>query len=158
MQHVFLRSCCRASVSHTVKSTSDVASRSPLDEGRSCRCRPFDAFVLFGTFPIFPGFCLPICPGIVRGFSRFVPFHLSRPQIALTRNSPERVRDTIPTFPEKFKKWKPPSLETPPVWKPPDLEAFSQKLPKNAELRNSFERVLEQVVGVPQEGHFWSKS
>ena len=37
-----LRLCCRTSVSHSGKGTSDVASRAPRDGGRSCRCRPFD--------------------------------------------------------------------------------------------------------------------
>ena len=37
-----LRLCGPASVSHCGKGTSDVASRAPRDEGRSCRCRPFD--------------------------------------------------------------------------------------------------------------------
>ena len=41
MQHNF-GLCCRASVSHSGQGTLDVASRAPRDEGRSCRCRPFD--------------------------------------------------------------------------------------------------------------------
>ena len=66
-------------------------------------------FVLFGTFPIFPEFSrfvrrlsgvFPICPSLSLGL-------LTAP----TRNSPERVRDTIWTFPEKS--GKPPGLETP---------------------------------------------
>ena len=47
----------------------------------------------------------------VRGFSRFVPFLFLGLLRAPTRNSPERVRDTIWTFPEKS--GKPPGLETP---------------------------------------------
>ena len=43
----------------------------------------------------------PICSGMVRGFSRFVPF---------LRNSPKSVRDTIWTFPQKS--GKPSALET----------------------------------------------
>ena len=38
--------CCRASVSVAEKGTSDVASRAPRDESRSCRCRPFCSFLL----------------------------------------------------------------------------------------------------------------
>ena len=53
----------------------------------------------------------PICSGMVRGFSRFVPFLLLGLLRAPTKNSPERVRDTIWTFPEKS--GKPPGLETP---------------------------------------------
>ena len=36
--------CCRASVSHSGQGILDVAPslRAPRDEGRSCRCRPFD--------------------------------------------------------------------------------------------------------------------
>ena len=85
-------------------------------------CFPF-FFSLFPLFPFsflfcpfwdFPDFCgiVPICSGMVRGSSRFVPFPLSRPfRRAPTRNSPERVRDTIWTIPEKSGKH--PALETP---------------------------------------------
>ena len=69
-------------------------------------------FVLFcpWDFPDFSGI-FPICSGTVRGFSRFVLFlHLGLLR-APTRNSPERVRDTIWTFPEKSGKH--PGLETP---------------------------------------------
>ena len=46
------------------------------------------------------------------------PFSLSRPILrAPTRNSPERVRDTIWTFPEK--------VGNPPVWKPPGLASLN---------------------------------
>ena len=48
---------------------------------------------------------------MVWGFSRFVLFLFLGLLRAPTRNSPERVRDTIWTFPEKS--GKPPSLETP---------------------------------------------
>ena len=54
---------------------------------------------------------LPICSGRVRGFSRFVLFLFLGLLRAPTRNSPERVRDTIWTFPEKSGKH--PGLETP---------------------------------------------
>ena len=75
-------------------------------------------FVLFWDFPDFSGI-FPICSGMVRGFSQFVPFLFLGLLRAPTRNSPERVRDTIWTFPEKSGK--------PPVWKPPGLaSAFSQ--------------------------------
>ena len=64
-------------------------------------------FVLFGTFPgIFP-----ICSGMVRDFPDR-PFPLSRPIRAPTRNSPERVRDTIWTFPKK--RWETPGFGNPP--------------------------------------------
>ena len=53
----------------------------------------------------------PICSGMARGFSRFVPFLFFGLLRAPTGNSPERVRDTIWTFPEKC--GKPPGLETP---------------------------------------------
>ena len=46
--------------------------------------------------------------GMVRGFSRFVPFLFLGLLRAPTRNSPERVRDTIWAFPEKS--GKPPGL------------------------------------------------
>ena len=62
--------------------------------------------VLFETFPMFPEFS-PIFSGIVR----IGPFPPSRPVKAPMRNSPERVRDTIRTFPEK--------VGNLPVWKPP---------------------------------------
>ena len=61
----------------------------------------------------------PICSGMVRGFSRFVLFLFLGLLRAPTRNSPERVRDTIWTFPEKSGKH--PGLETPRF-------SFSQKM------------------------------
>ena len=67
-------------------------------------------FVLFGTFPICSGI-FPVCSGMVRGFSRFVLFLFLGLLRAPTRNSPERVRDTIWTFPKKS--GKPLGLETP---------------------------------------------
>ena len=74
-------------------------------------CPPF--FVLFCPFWDFPDFSgiFPICSGTVRGFSRFVLFLFLGLLRAPTRNSPERVRDTIWTFPEKSGKH--PGLETP---------------------------------------------
>ena len=48
---------------------------------------------------------------LLRGFSRFVLFLLLGLLRAPTRNSPERVRDTILTFPKKS--GKPPGLEPP---------------------------------------------
>ena len=70
-------------------------------------------FVLFCPFWEFPDFSgiFPICSGMVRGFSRFVLFLFLGLFRAPTRNSPERVRDTIWTFPEKSGKH--PGLETP---------------------------------------------
>ena len=70
-------------------------------------------FVLFRPFGDFPDFfgIFPICPGTLRGFSRFVLFLFLGLLTAPTRNSPERVCDTVWTFPEKS--GKPPGLETP---------------------------------------------
>ena len=70
-------------------------------------------FVLFCPFWDFPDFSgiFPICSGTLRGFSRFVLFLFLGLLRAPTRNSPERVRDTIWTFPEKSGKH--PGLETP---------------------------------------------
>ena len=67
----------------------------------------------FGPFWDFPDFSgiFPICSGTVRGFSRFVLFLFLGLLRAPTRNSPDRVRDTIWTFPEKSGKH--PGLETP---------------------------------------------
>ena len=56
---------------------------------------------------------------MVRGFSRFVPFLFLGLLRAPTRNSPERVRDTIWTFPEKVGNTR--------VWKPPGLASESLK-------------------------------
>ena len=89
-----------------------------------------------GGFPIWtsPSFLVLLCPfpGLSGFFSRIFPilswdclgifpicsFPLSLGLLtAPTRNSPERVRDTIWTFPEK--KW-----ETPPVWKPSGLPSL----------------------------------
>ena len=58
----------------------------------------------------FPG-DFPICPGTLRGFSRLVLFLFLGLLSLPTRNSPERVRDTIWTIREKSGKR--PSLETP---------------------------------------------
>ena len=72
----------------------------------------FVLFVLAGTFPIFLGFpdLLGDAPGIFPDF-RFVLFLFLGLFRAPTRNSPERVCDTIWTFPKKS--GKPPGLETP---------------------------------------------
>ena len=70
----------------------------------------FVPFCPFWDFPDFSGI-FPICSGMVRGFSRFVLFLFLGLLRAPTRNSPERVRDTIRTFPEKVgntRVWKPP--------------------------------------------------
>ena len=70
-----------------------------------------------GQFAFRKGGQFPDCSGIfrllgmVRGFSRFVPFLFLGLLGAPTRNSPEWVRDTIWTFPAKS--GKPPGLETP---------------------------------------------
>ena len=72
-------------------------------------------FVLFCPFWDFPNFSgiFPICSGMVRGFSRFVLFLYLGLLRAPTRNSPDRVRDTIWTFPEKAgntRVWRPTGL------------------------------------------------
>ena len=69
--------------------------------------------VLFGTFPGF----FPICSRMVQEFSRFVHFLFLGLLRAPTTNSPERVRDTIWTFPKK--------VGNPPVWKPPGLASLN---------------------------------
>ena len=63
---------------------------------------------------------------MVRGFSRFVLFLFLGLLRAPTRNSPERVRDTIWTFPEKSGKHR--GLETPRL-------SFSQSWGQKAHLR-----------------------
>ena len=70
----------------------------------------FVLFCPFWDFPDFSGIFL-ICSGMVRGISRLVLFLFLGLLRAPTRNSPERVRDTIWTFPKK--KGKHPGLETP---------------------------------------------
>ena len=52
------------------------------------------------------------CSPMVPGFSRFVPFLFLGLLRAPTRNSPERVRDTIWSFPEK--RWETPRFGNPP--------------------------------------------
>ena len=70
-------------------------------------------FVLFCPFWDFPDFSgiFPICLGTLRGISPFVLFLCLSLLTAPTRNSPERVCDTIWTFPEKS--GNPSGLETP---------------------------------------------
>ena len=99
------------------KLSKSVEDQGPLNGGvsnggvsRSGLVLPFlSFFVLFGTSR-FSGI-FPICAGMVRGLSRFVLFLFLGLLRAPTRNSPERVRDTIWTFPEKSGKH--PGLETP---------------------------------------------
>ena len=67
-------------------------------------------FAFFGTFPIFPGFSR-FARGWSEDFPRFGLFLFLSLLRAPTRNSPERVRDTIWTFSEKSGKH--PGLETP---------------------------------------------
>ena len=69
-----------------------------------------DLSFLFCPFLSFSGI-FPIRSVTVRRFSRFVLFLFLGLLSAPTRNSPERVRDTIWTFPEKSGKH--PGLETP---------------------------------------------
>ena len=95
------------------KHLSRAAKRGGFKRGRFpiWTCPSF--FVLFCPFWDFPDFSgiFPICAGMVRGCSRFVLFLFLGLLRAPTRNSPERVRDTIWTFPEKSGKH--PGLETP---------------------------------------------
>ena len=93
-----------------------IQTRTPL-----WRYPPYDYsnlsfFVLFGTFPIFGGFS-DLSGDLFWGFARLVLFLFLGLSAAPTRNSPERVRDTIWTFPEKS--GKPPGLETPRFGNPP---------------------------------------
>ena len=89
----------------------------------------FVFFCPFWDFPDFSGI-FPICSGMVRGFSRFVLFLFLSLLRAPTRNSPERVRDTIWTFPEK--------MGNPPVWKPPGLASLN--------LYSSFEEKFAEIA------------
>ena len=76
----------------------------------------FVFFCYFWDFPDFSGI-FPICPGTLRGFSRFVPFLFLGLLTAPIRNSSERVHDTIRTFPEKS--------GNPLVWNPPGLASLN---------------------------------
>ena len=81
-------------------------------------CPSFSVFLLsfLGLSRFFLDF--PNCSGNLQGFSRFVPFLFLGLLRAPTRNSPERVRDTIWTFPKK--------VGNPPVWwKPPGLASLN---------------------------------
>ena len=91
-------------------------------------------FVLFGTFPIFLGFSR-FARGTVRGFSRFVLFLFLGLLRAPTRNSPERVRDTIWTFPQQSGKR--PGLETPRF-------SFSQVKRKSLAYFSALPRLFQQ--------------
>ena len=84
-------------------------------------------FVLFCPFRDFPDLSgiFPVCSGMVQGFSRFVLFLFLGLLRAPTRSSPERVRDTIWTFPEKSGKG--PRLETPRFGNPPGLASLKKK-------------------------------
>ena len=82
----------------------------------------FVPFCPFWDFPDFSGI-FPICSGMVRGFSRFVLFLFLGLLRAPTRNSPERVCDTIWTFPKKVGNTR--------VWKPPSF-SFSQLSQENS--------------------------
>ena len=80
-----------------------------------------DLSFLFCPFWDFPDFSeiFPICSGMVWGFSRLVLFLFLGLLRAPTRNSPERVRDTIWTFPEKVGNTR--------VWKPPGLASLNER-------------------------------
>ena len=103
-------------------STSRAAKRGGFKRGGFpiWTCPSF--FVLFCPFGTFPGI-FPICPGTLRGFPRLVLFLFLGLLSAPTRNSPERVRDTIWTIPEKVgntRVWKPPGLASLNNGPPPD--------------------------------------
>ena len=92
-------------------------------------------FVLFCPFwdiPDFSGIFL-ICSGMVRGFSRFVLFLFLGLLRVPTRNSPERVRDTIWTFPKKVGNTR--------VWKPPGLASLKRCTQNQTRQNNS--RIIE---------------
>ena len=101
----------RANEPETYLLASRAAKRGGFKRGGGGASRPglvlpfLSFFVLFGTFPI--------CSGI----SRFVPFLFFGLLRAPTRNSPERVCDTLWTFPEK--------VGDPSVWKPPALASLN---------------------------------
>ena len=86
-------------------------------------------FVLFCPFPIFWDF--PDLSGDSPGIFPIGPFPLGLLR-APTRNSPERVCDTIWTFPERS--GKPPGLETPGLASPKfePLFCVSEKIPQNS--------------------------
>ena len=90
------------------------ANQGPLNGGVSSggvsRSGLVFLFCPFWDFPDFSGI-FPICSGMVRGFSQFALFLFLGLLRAPTRNSPERVRDTIWTFSKKSGKH--PGLETP---------------------------------------------
>ena len=89
--------------------------------------------------PICPFLSFPESLGIFPILSDDFPdlsFSFLRPITAPTRDSPERVRETIRTSPEKSGK--------PPVWNPPGLPFAkshkSDKMPKNTTGRTSILR------------------
>ena len=89
----------------------------------------------------------PICAGMVRGVSRFVLFLFLGILRAPTRNSPERVRDTIWTFPEKSGKH--PGLE------PPGLASLKFSLRKflaNGHLRQNSLAIANAMAWCTQIG------
>ena len=94
-------------LNHAISNGSDSKSRAAK---RDLSFLFLSFFVLFGTFPIFLGFSR-----FARGWSGDFPdsslFLFLGLLRAPTRNSPERVRDTIWTFPKKSGKH--PGLETP---------------------------------------------
>ena len=110
---------------------SRAAKRGGFKRGGFPICTRPSFFVLFcpcWDFPDFSGIFL-ICSGMVRGFSRFVLFLFLGLLRAPTRNSPERVRGTIWTFPKR--------VGNPRVWNPPGLAslkfASTQTLQENTD-------------------------
>ena len=89
----------------------DIAILSLLS--RAAKQPSLSFFVLLGL-PRFSGI-FPTCPGMVRGFSRFVPFLFLGLLSAPTRNSPERVRSATQSGPFPKKMGNPP-VNTRPKW------------------------------------------
>ena len=73
---------------------------SAMYESRAGRRRGLQLVLPFSSFFVFFGTC-PIFPGIVRGFSQFVLVLFLGRRTAPTTFSPERVSNTIRTFPKK---------------------------------------------------------
>ena len=105
-------------------------------------------FVLFGTFPIFLGLSR-FARGWSGGFSRSVLFLFLGLLRAPTRSSPERVRNTIWTFPKKS--GKPPGLETPRFSFSQDLRSCCEAQRHTVPWRPSSHRTLMSLICAHQE-------
>ena len=73
-------------------------------------------FCPFLSFPDFSGI-FPICSGMVRGFSRFVPFSPSRPIKSIYEEQSRKGPRHNPDLSRK-------KVGNPPVWKPPGLASL----------------------------------